>query len=495
MNKTDQFQPQKPNSINKKISTLLAITIIAVLAIIVIIGAFKLYYWLPREQVEIKKEQTELEKRICKCIYSEEEELGMKCFSELRDVIQLKDIECPFELKKDIIYNVLLSKEGDIKIFNEDKKLLQTIKHEDNFSPTNFFALFRIVKDVNFNGYNEIALLYYPGMQGGMPIDLYLYNPISDKFEKDENLWLVSPQFLREEKKIVSTSPSSHGRVSIVTYSFEDGRYIPVEKERYDYDIDDYGDFSENVRIIEKKIGDKWIITKEILTDEGWQMTKIEDEIEIFDDGKLIQIIRDEQVRTIVLEDWQRWAEKNWNNLMPEPMIVGDVEIKPNIFNRFGVALFFPSKNRIVFTVHKYMMLTEIVAVSFLDLESGEISITNITMGEGLFFEWSPDEKMISYTTASARGIGPERMYVDSISEGKNIFIVDHKKIADILGFEDKSSGDFYPYISQIEWAEDSKKIYFETNVEINVILGDNRIKWIIDSDGTNLTRLKEENQ
>lgn len=249
--------------LNRGISTPIAITIIVVLAVFVVGGILGYQYCLlskdkikmPEVQVETKKElfTTDFVSPLCDCVE------GLDCWEEFRKVGTMKGISCPLRIREDIINYVLFDEGGIFKIFDENKNLLQEIKFPflANFD---YPYHFEITDDINFDGYNDIAITLNTGMiLANFNVEFWIYNPSLCKFEKNEDLGvLISPQFLKEEKKIISTSRSQAGlSYSINIFTFKDGKYSLTEREGQ------YPDrFGDIFRTREKLIDGKWQVVE-----------------------------------------------------------------------------------------------------------------------------------------------------------------------------------------------------------------------------------------
>jgi|GEM_PF-1613922 hypothetical protein len=184
------------------------------------------------------------------------------------------------------------------------------------------------------------------------------------------------------------------------------------------------------------------------------------------------------------IEDWQDWAEANWNNSLSEPLMIGQEEITPDRFLAFDAVVLSPNFEEVAFSLSSYAMLTDLSLVNIIDLNSGQIRMSSKgTFGQIGEIQWDPSGRYLAYSLNTARA-GGDALAVDETDRLTKKFRLGESEIVAGLQIEDQiDSGVLNPEFRNLSWAETGSRLHFTTNT-LNI--GQNAF-WSIDPNGIDL--------
>ena len=142
--------------------------------------------------------------------------------------------------------------------------------------------------------------------------------------------------------------------------------------------------------------------------------------VQVSDDATtLIGMARDgSPLFTYALDDWHDWAGEHLEAALGLVRI-GDQEMPPEAFDRFGVAVLGPDGERVLVSVSAYAMLTTVSVVGVLDPRTlrfeavDEPAFGGVDEGE---IAWAPGGRHIAYALGTARTRG-DLLRIDDVRE------------------------------------------------------------------------------
>ncbi len=189
----------------------------------------------------------------------------------------------------------------------------------------------------------------------------------------------------------------------------------------------------------------------------------------------------EEEVFSLTIDDLNEWTENNWDQFDETPQ-VGPNNMNPGDFNFFDrEASISPDNNKLAFSVSGYAALSTTSLVVVADLEEGEMDfITDPARGTVDEYTWSDDSTKLAYTLGTARAQG-DYLRVDSIENMSMNFELEGEDLLEILEGKNEAT-QFLPIFNQLKWEEDQLKFTTEDPES------DERLNWVINSNGENLT-------
>ncbi len=142
--------------------------------------------------------------------------------------------------------------------------------------------------------------------------------------------------------------------------------------------------------------------------------------VQVSDDAtSVIGVARDgSPLFTYALGDWHEWAREHLEAELG-PVRIGDQEVPPEAFDRFGVADLGPDGERVLVSVSAYAMLTTVSVVGVLDPRTlrfeavDDPAFGGVDEGE---IAWAPGGGHIAYALGTARARG-DLLRVDDVRE------------------------------------------------------------------------------
>ncbi len=163
------------------------------------------------------------------------------------------------------------------------------------------------------------------------------------------------------------------------------------------------------------------------------------------------------------IEDFREWASDNWESLFDEAPSFGELrEVDPNNFYRFdkGASMY---SDMLAFSVNDYAAATTISFVVVMEIESGEMRISEKNRGgiDNLF--WSPQGDYIAYLLHTARARG----------EHISVLNVEDMRLEFQLSGEDVERD--MPQFEDLQWKEE--RLFFTSGED----------RWSVDLQGEDL--------
>ncbi len=196
------------------------------------------------------------------------------------------------------------------------------------------------------------------------------------------------------------------------------------------------------------------------------------------------------------IEQWHKWAEENWDKLVPEPILIYDglIEIRPERIRQFGAVILSPKKDKIIFSSHDLQMDYSPAIICSLCIDTKEVSLITITPETNALIQIavSPQERYLAYVTFSAQD-GSDAINIENIRDKRQIINFGYEILNEVtMQVLDKklySWESFFPMFGDLEWSIDGEKLYFTTK-EFRAD-DETKIRWVINTDGTGLELLE----
>ncbi len=195
-----------------------------------------------------------------------------------------------------------------------------------------------------------------------------------------------------------------------------------------------------------------------------------------------IKVLQDEEeIFSMTIDELNQWTTDNWDQFEETPQ-VGMRDIEPDNFGFFDrAASISPDNRQLIFSVSDYAVATTTSLPILVDLESEEMEfIRTPARGSVEEYAWNDDSSKIAYTLGTARA-GGDFLRVDDLSAVDIAFELEGDDL--IVQLEsDLDPTEFMPVFAQLNWSGD--QLEFETEDPES----DDRLEWVIDSDGENLS-------
>ena len=188
-----------------------------------------------------------------------------------------------------------------------------------------------------------------------------------------------------------------------------------------------------------------------------------------------------EEVFSLTIEDLNQWTADNWDQFEETPQ-VGMRDVEPDNFGFFDrAASISPNNRKLIFSVSDYAAATTTSLPIVVDLETGEMEfIKTPTRGTVEEYVWNEDSSKVAYSLGTARA-GGDYLRVDDIDQMDISFNLEGEYL--LMELEsDLEANEFMPVFGQLNWVGD--QLEFETEDPES----DDRLEWIIDGDGENLS-------
>jgi hypothetical protein len=163
------------------------------------------------------------------------------------------------------------------------------------------------------------------------------------------------------------------------------------------------------------------------------------------------------------IEEWQKQAGEQWNDIFVEPLMAGEDVVGPESFVWFTAVSAFPGMSKIGFSVSTYEKATNVSLFWTIDIATKEINIIgekNIGIVGNIV--WSPNANYFAYSLNDGEKKG-EFLTADNTTTLKKEFVLTGEDILHALEGEYLSSI-YYPNFRNIEWKEDESELIFTTN-------------------------------
>ena len=208
----------------------------------------------------------------------------------------------------------------------------------------------------------------------------------------------------------------------------------------------------------------------EFLAEEGQEAQ----EIRVLEEGS-------EDVFSLTIEELNQWTNENWGQFEEVPQ-VGMRDVESDGFGFFDrAASISPDNSKLIFSVSDYAVATTTSLPILVDLETEEMEFIK-TPARGTIegYAWNEDSSKVAYSLGTARA-GGDYLRVDNIDQMDISFELEGEDLLTKLesGIE---ANEFMPVFGQLNWIEEG--LEFETEDPGS----DDRLEWIIDGDGENLS-------
>ncbi|MBA2668093.1 MAG: hypothetical protein H0U69_13775 [Trueperaceae bacterium] len=137
------------------------------------------------------------------------------------------------------------------------------------------------------------------------------------------------------------------------------------------------------------------------------------------DEGATLRGERDDDSTafTVTIDAWRTWADEHLVEALGEAVRIGDQEMPPVTFDRFGVARLAPDGARVAFTATAYAVLTTVSLLMLLDLTDGSLEVVRQPMFGGVgAMVWSPGGRYVALVLDGARASG-DALRIDDTRE------------------------------------------------------------------------------
>ena len=189
----------------------------------------------------------------------------------------------------------------------------------------------------------------------------------------------------------------------------------------------------------------------------------------------------EEIIFSLTIDELNEWTADNWDHF-EEPPQVAMREVVSDGFGFFDrAASISPDNSRLIFSVSDYAAATTTSLPILVELETGDMEFIK-TPARGTVEEyfWNEDSSKVAYTLGTGRS-GGDYLRVDDIDQMDISFELEGEDLLTELE-SDIEANEFMPVFGQLNWVED--RLEFETEDPES----DDRLEWIIDSDGENLS-------
>ncbi len=216
------------------------------------------------------------------------------------------------------------------------------------------------------------------------------------------------------------------------------------------------------------------------------QEANSERRIEYGENNQSIKVYETEElVFKYHIDDFQKWAEEEWETLFPEPPSFGDIlTVHPEELTFFEKsAALSPGNEQLAFSLHRYFAASFMTFTGIVDLSTKKTDLVAAeNMGSISDIMWSPKGTHIAYTLHTGRARG-DYLSVDNVEKMEKKFTLSEEDIADVLQ-PDKEY--FMPHFNNLQWTKDNERLNFTTRAPSDG--NDKKVLWSVNRKGNDVT-------